>query len=636
MATGGMLRDMKCLLFALSVLLLAGTLSAQSKTPLPPGFDPAKHMLVSEVEPGMKGYGLSVFSGEKIDRFEVEVISILRHFNPRQDVVLIRVAGCNLEHTGAIAGMSGSPVYLLDKAGKYRLIGAFAYGWPMMKDPVAGVQPIEYMLAIPLQEKKDALPAAGQKVALGGSGWSVLDAMMQARKPRPVAAAATAGNTDLTMQMRPLATPLVASGIAAGQLRQLSALFEPLGVVPLQAGGAAGGNTQKTAIAPGSVLAVPLLTGDIDMTAVGTCTEVLGNKVYGFGHPFTGEGPVTLPMCGGQVNGIIANLVTSFKLGTASEASGTLQADHISGIAGQLGEPPLTAPIKLHVSYTDKSFDQTFNFQAAIHPRFTPLLATSAIFASLSSARELPQHNTINYRMRLDFGEGRQLQLANVLTNVDPQMFFMEFNAPVSTIVENPFERLLIKGIEADIQVSGENSDVQILQASAPRLTYRPGEKINLSMALRPFRGADFEQPLDYTMPEDIADGAYQLVISDLPRYLADEQVANPYRFTAGNIKQVFTALNELAALRCDTFYLRLVQNDTGVAVGRAPLPHLPASQRQMLIGSGRADITPVMNTQTRTIASKWVVNGAAQLTIQVSRNPRQINKPAGNAPGIN
>ena len=45
--------------------------------------------------------------------------------------------------------MSGSPIYLTDDQGRSRMIGAFAYGWPLMKDPVAGVQPIEYMLGIP-------------------------------------------------------------------------------------------------------------------------------------------------------------------------------------------------------------------------------------------------------------------------------------------------------------------------------------------------------------------------------------------------------------------------------------------------------------------------------------------------------
>ncbi len=43
---------------------------------------------VSEVKPGMKGYGLTVFSGTQPEKFDVEVISVLHNFRPNQDIVL--------------------------------------------------------------------------------------------------------------------------------------------------------------------------------------------------------------------------------------------------------------------------------------------------------------------------------------------------------------------------------------------------------------------------------------------------------------------------------------------------------------------------------------------------------------------
>ena len=75
----------------------------------------------SRVREGMTGYGLSVFKGTRIDRFEVKVVSVLKNFNPKYDVVLIECKGANLEHTGAIAGMSGSPIYLKDDQGRVTL-----------------------------------------------------------------------------------------------------------------------------------------------------------------------------------------------------------------------------------------------------------------------------------------------------------------------------------------------------------------------------------------------------------------------------------------------------------------------------------------------------------------------------------
>src|SRR3954464_14789052 len=148
---------MKYLVLLCALLLLLGS-PAFADEQTPPGFDPARHMRVSEIKPGMKGYGLSVFRGTKIERFDAEVISILRNFNPKMNVILVRLKGQNLEHTGGNARMSASPIYLKDDEGRERLAGAFAYGWPMGKDPIGGGPPIEYMLKLPANAMKDDKP----------------------------------------------------------------------------------------------------------------------------------------------------------------------------------------------------------------------------------------------------------------------------------------------------------------------------------------------------------------------------------------------------------------------------------------------------------------------------------------------
>src|SRR5262245_41299242 len=96
---------------------------------------------ISEVRAGMKGYGLTVFSGTKPERFDIRVIGVLHNFLPKQDVILIQSDDPRLLHSGIVAGMSGSPIYI-----EGRLAGALAYGWHFAKDPIAGVTPIETML----------------------------------------------------------------------------------------------------------------------------------------------------------------------------------------------------------------------------------------------------------------------------------------------------------------------------------------------------------------------------------------------------------------------------------------------------------------------------------------------------------
>ncbi|MCX6572714.1 MAG: hypothetical protein NTX99_01860, partial [Candidatus Aminicenantes bacterium] len=98
---------------------------------------------LSQVKPGMKGRGKSVFQGRAIEEFDVEILGVLENVQPKRNVILARLRGRGLETTGIIAGMSGSPVYIDGK-----LIGAVAYGFSFSKEAIAGITPIDEMLAI--------------------------------------------------------------------------------------------------------------------------------------------------------------------------------------------------------------------------------------------------------------------------------------------------------------------------------------------------------------------------------------------------------------------------------------------------------------------------------------------------------
>jgi hypothetical protein len=637
---------------ALLLTLLAPTFARADENARTSLFDPARHMRVAEIKPGMKGYGLSVFKGTKIDRFDVEVLSILVNFNPKHDVILVRCSGANLEHTGSIQGMSGSPIYLDDGTGKHRMIGAFAYGWPLMKDPVGGVQPIEYMLQLTESPKpstavdKDAGKRADADV-VGGQRWNVLDALplphirdvpprqypfasWNSAKPNPQLGG---GGGDLadTSRLRRLATPLMTSGVSSKLLEQMRPIFESHGIIPVQAGGGgsiAGGMGHSddkpfADIEPGSTLVVPLVTGDIDMSAVGTATEVIGDRVFGFGHQFMSEGPVTLPMAAGRVDGVIANIMTSFKLGTMTRPRGMIFADQMVGVAGKLGEPAPMVPVSLHVVYADGSQDQHYKFELASHPRFTPLLAVMAMGGALSGEHELPQFHTMDYDLSTEFANGKSMRLKNTAVNADAGQLFFELGAPMMLAADNPFERVLVKSISGTITVTPEAREATILSVNVPRLKYRPGETVKAYVTYRPFREPEKLLPIDFELPRDLADGTYQLVVSDWTQFLADETAAKPFRFIAENAEEIFSVMNELNGLRHDAVYVRMVRQGDGVAIGRTAMPNLPSSRREVLIGAGRSNTTPFVSSTTKTIPVKYVMAGSAQFEIKVDKNAK-------------
>ncbi|MFN3660418.1 MAG: SpoIVB peptidase S55 domain-containing protein, partial [Brevinematales bacterium] len=96
---------------------------------------------LSEIRPGRKGTGYSVFSGWDPVPFEVEVIDVMQGTTPEETRILARLSGQKLEQSGVVAGMSGSPVYIDGK-----LIGAVAYAWSFSKEALCGITPIQDMI----------------------------------------------------------------------------------------------------------------------------------------------------------------------------------------------------------------------------------------------------------------------------------------------------------------------------------------------------------------------------------------------------------------------------------------------------------------------------------------------------------
>src|SRR5271156_4476079 len=138
---------------AAAILLLAAVPllpRAESSAGTRPTADDGGTISIDQIQPGMKGIAYTIFSGDKIEPMDLEVIGILRNaLGPKQDVILVQLHGEKVEHSGVVAGMSGSPVYFNGKlAGALSLkLGIFT------KEAIGGVTPIASILDI-----QNALP----------------------------------------------------------------------------------------------------------------------------------------------------------------------------------------------------------------------------------------------------------------------------------------------------------------------------------------------------------------------------------------------------------------------------------------------------------------------------------------------
>src|ERR1700675_4951049 len=132
---------------------------------------------LSEVHPGMQGYAYTIFAGDQVEKFDLEVLGIMPNFlGPKQSIILVQLKGPKVEHTGVVAGMSGSPVYLDGKlAGALSLkLGIFT------KEPIAGVTPIEDILSLPKGQQPGTILA---DMTQGAAGFQEVSTAQQFEMP---------------------------------------------------------------------------------------------------------------------------------------------------------------------------------------------------------------------------------------------------------------------------------------------------------------------------------------------------------------------------------------------------------------------------------------------------------------------
>ena len=88
---------------------------------LPRAYPAANFLALKDIKAGMHGVGKTVFSGDRIEDFQVEILGVLENIGPKESLILARLSGGPLGSAGVMQGMSGSPVYIDGK-----LIGAVA------------------------------------------------------------------------------------------------------------------------------------------------------------------------------------------------------------------------------------------------------------------------------------------------------------------------------------------------------------------------------------------------------------------------------------------------------------------------------------------------------------------------------
>jgi len=496
---------------------------------------------LSQVKPGMKGYGLTVFEGTKPERFDIEVIGVQKGFLPRQDLILVKTKHPRLDIARVVAGMSGSPVYIDGK-----MMGAYAYGWTFPREAVAGVTPIENMLAdldrpIPGEIFGWPLRMVGMKPAhmplrastaqnastrfIGAPGqYRVTEHAAQLAKRLP-----TFGNSN---DVRPVETPLLLGGTNAFGLSLAETLFRPLGFEPLQAGGT--GTNEADApdhFVDGGSLGVQLVAGDISAMPLGTVTRVEGDRLLGFGHPMMSAGVTALPTAIARVLWFWASEYRSFKVGFPVRSIGALLGDRQASIVVSQSAKAPVIPVTLDIVGVEGVAKNTWHFQVAhekfMAPSFLATAIGGAIQAVVSERRDVSW--SLNSQVKLD--DNRELTLEDFGVSSGgtigaEEILSSNLVSSAGALLNNPWQSVFIKDVHATLTLNYTRDILRLRGVQVLESEVDAGKPVHLRITLQPWEGGEQVEVITVPLPAQFAGETVNLEV--MPGYTEQPETAPP------------------------------------------------------------------------------------------------------------
>ncbi len=463
----------RCLTALIAVLFMLPLANAQAA----PEFMP-----VDQIVKGMHGVAKTVVSGNKIEEFDVEVLGVMKQKGPAGDLILVRTSGDVIDRTGGIAqGMSGSPVYIDGK-----LVGAIAYGWSLTDHKTGMVTPIADMLKLwEVQGGQEDLAYKGQEPAVS-----------------------------------PVSTPLMVSGFGEYALKMLTEKLQPYNLTPYPVSGSATDDNNGIAyrtVEPGSTIGVQLVRGDVSVGALGTVTYVDGDKILAFGHPFLKRGNANYFLTDAEVYDTVSGLENSFKLGTSTEAIGTITQDRSAGIAGKLGSFPAVVPLR--ISVTDKTLGRTNDMWAQVvrDEELAPTLAAVSVFNAIEKTSDRVGSGTARVKFEISAAgiPGGMLSRENMFYtqgNIG-ELAIAEIHEALSLLAGNQFSPVDIMDVKVNVTVDSERRTASIMEAKASVPTAKPGDKVDIAVLIKPYRSEPITRTITYTVPKDQQPGSVMLSV---------------------------------------------------------------------------------------------------------------------------
>ncbi|HAJ32953.1 MAG TPA: hypothetical protein DCK79_06235 [Candidatus Atribacteria bacterium] len=485
-------------------------------------FSQAIFMPVSEIKPGMKGIGKTVFYGTQIETFQVDIIDIVKGEGGISHFILANLSGDKIKESGGISeGMSGSPVYIDD-----RLIGAVSYAWEMSEHNLCLITPIQEMLEI-LNLSYENNQTALQEYKIDNSLYFI-----EEKTNKIIVKNIVKNNSFQELADReeilfyPIVSPIIINGIKGRTLERLSSSLKKFNLMPIQGIGFSEnidinfqevGERPSNKIEAGSAIGIQLTRGDVNITSIGTVTYREGDKVLALGHPFLKKGEVSFLLSEVYIYHSLPNMVMPFKLGAPLNLVGKIVQDREAGILAILNSYPRIIPLKIQVT----NINTELSYQTGVqiindYDLLEPLVSNIAVQA-IDNALDRIGLGTAQVEIEIKGErEGQELVRKNMYYSSSDIAIqaITEIPEIIDLIVNNYFEMVNLTEIDIDIKIDNKKKIGKIEEIVLEDSSIKPGDYLEAKIKIRPFRGDLIEKTMIIQIPSDTPPGEALLMVN--------------------------------------------------------------------------------------------------------------------------
>ena len=517
---------------------------------------------LNELQPGMKGEVWTVFQGRDSEPFAVQVTGILRNaLGPGKSMILCELTDARVQNMGAVAGMSGSPLYIDGK-----LAGVLAYQIQRFETVrYAGFTPISDMLEV------STLPPGRDSFV-----------------PTPIPVKGDRGNTRATGNIAaPAPFTAISPAFSLGGLApDVAALLEPqfsaLGLSVNALGGNLGdGSETETAVPPaalrpGDVVAVALAVGDISLAGTGTVSYVDGNRILAFGHPMLSLGATELPMASAEIVTILPSQYNSIKLSNTGGIIGSFSQDRLSGIYGELGRKPAMVPVD--IDFPARLNRKSLHFEVVRNEQVLPTIAATGLAQAVMGSNESGLAQGFKVTTTVDFPGSAPVELSQLYPG--PQGFKQglgDFVGNLSLWLFNPYERVFPERIRFSIEDTPETPSGTIEQMQVSRAEAAPGSPLTVTIGWRGFQNESATETISLNVPPEWAGKELEVVLTTGPAL--DEFTGRSRAVPVAQLRSFEEYISALREFRqSDGLYLAVVEKARLMTDQRATTPDMPGS----------------------------------------------------------